>query len=81
MRWILAAALLTVGCSETPKSETFTLYRNSPIDRSLRIHVATFDAVDHEGYNLAVCGSVSDYYNEAPPMDARYWCESGRFQE
>ncbi len=50
---ILVLVVLIVGCSPTdiqtnvkgqPESNIFTFYRNSILDSSMRIHVATFDS-------------------------------------
>jgi hypothetical protein len=38
--WLFGAALLLAGCSTDDGS--YTLYRASPIDPAMRIHVASF---------------------------------------
>ena len=41
--WLLPVLLIGCGSEATP---TYTLYRNSPLDRAARVHWATFDAAD-----------------------------------
>ena len=82
-RWTPALALLvaSVGCSPADDA-VFTLYRNSPIDASMRIHVASFDAHDSSpAYNQENCTVVLDLMQRQPAVTARYWCEKGRFKK
>ena len=46
------ASLILAACGGTGASEStsFTLYRNSVTDENMRIHVATFDALDGEAF-------------------------------
>jgi hypothetical protein len=43
---VALAALLLAGCGNATPTHTHTLYRNSPLGPSDRIHVATFDSAD-----------------------------------
>lgn len=94
----LAAALsclLLASCGGSgggDRSETFTLYRNSFMDRSARVHWATFDADDSGSYNMNNCmmaarllnanvtASASAEGKERDPSTG-FWCESGSFKE
>ena len=42
------------GC-EAERSDSFTLYRNSALDHSLRVHWASFNANDKDNYNMNNC--------------------------
>jgi len=83
---LLAGVVCLSSCAQ--RAETYTLYRTSSMDRSLRIHWGTFDA--HEGdpsYNRANCEMAArlltanmkalngDDYN--PHLG--FWCEPGRY--
>lgn len=86
MRSALASlALLLSSCdAATDQSETFTLYRNSPFDPSMRLHIATFDADDHDDYNERMCDLTAGLFkNHTLPgqsLPITYWCEPGRFR-
>ena len=73
--------LLTVamfGC--TNENEVFTLYRASPIDKFMRIHVATFDAVDGPKYYQENCNAALALFVAQPGATVTYWCEKGSFK-
>lgn len=59
---------------------TFTLYRTSPVDASMRLHVATFDAMENENYNRENCLLAANLFAAQPGVRARYFCEKGRFR-
>ncbi|MBT9513271.1 MAG: hypothetical protein IV104_13070 [Acidovorax sp.] len=62
-------------------ASTFTLYRNSPLDPSMRLHVATFDAADGEQYNRENCNLAADLFSRQGGVKTRFWCEAGRFRK
>ena len=63
-------------------NEPYTLYRNSPIDITMRIHVATFDTNHGREYNAENCFIAADLWEkEARHPAVRYWCEPGRYRE
>lgn len=74
---VVAAILPIAGCNADVG--TFTLYRNSPADASLRIHVATFDTKESEGYNRENCDQAARLFAAQPGVTVRFWCEKGRF--
>ncbi len=75
----LAIAALTVaGC--TNEGSTFTLYRNSALDASMRIHVASFDTGEGEDYNNENCEAARGLFQDQNGVSVRYWCEKGRFR-
>ena len=76
---VIATSSMFAGCSAD--SGTFTLYRNSVIDRSMRIHVATFDAADGgEKYNSGNCDLAATLFASQDGVKTRFWCEKGIFR-
>jgi len=86
---LFLAALVLSGCGD---SDSFTLYRNSPILPGLppeaatevansRIHVPSFDTADGENYNQENCRIASELFAKQPGVTVRYWCEKGRYRK
>lgn len=73
----LVAVLL--GCSAD--GSNFTLYRNSPLDRQMRIHMATFNATAGAAYNSENCNLAAELFRAQPGVTARYWCEKGDYRK
>lgn len=71
---------LVMTASGGAAASTFTLYRNSPLGPSMRLHVATFDAADGEQYNRENCNLAADLFSKQGGLKARFWCEAGRFR-
>lgn len=59
----------------------YTLYRDSVLDKSLRIHVATFDADASQAYNKENCEIARDLFEGQPGVESTYWCEKGYYRE
>lgn len=86
-RWSMAKAFAATSfafsltaCSNY--DNIFTLYRNSPIEPNMRIHIATFDAKsEHAGYNRENCNIAQGLFSKQPGVSVRYWCERGRNEE
>jgi hypothetical protein len=87
---LLTAAL--VGCADGDKADPFALYRNSPLDYSMRIHWATFDAEDKGSYNMNNCLMAARLLNANVTASAKaegnerdtkagFWCEAGPYKE
>lgn len=80
----LALALLfcLVACEAQPA--VYTLYRNSALDPSMRVHVATFDSreggVSVPAYNQLNCAEAAELYNRNDTERKHWWCEGGRFR-
>jgi hypothetical protein len=74
----ICVGLCMLGACTEPDS--YTLYRNSPMDKNMRIHVATFDAVDGDRYNVENCQTARTLFEGQPGVRVRYWCEKGRFR-
>jgi len=85
--WMLQA------CSSTSSPQSYTLYRNSFFDSSLRVHWATFNASESDpGYNLDNCEMAARLLNanfkataaaagKLPTPGVGFWCEEGPFSE
>lgn len=72
------ASLAVAQCSD---GETYTLYRNSIPDLEMaRVHVATFDASDRDGYNRFNCNLAADLFQRQPGVKTHFWCERGPFR-
>lgn len=92
--FILLATVGVAGCSSPEhQSPTYTLYRNSDVDTSLRVHWATFDASESDpNYNGNNCNMAARLLNanlrasaEAeglqPYFGVGFWCELGGYSE
>lgn len=89
--WIVAAAL--AGCNGEKKAEPFTLYRNSSLDSSTRVHWGSFDARESDpAYNRNNCEMAARLLNanlaafrkangEEAPSSVGFWCERGSYSE
>lgn len=90
----LLAATCLVGCSSPERSASvFTLYRNSNISPSLRVHWGTFDASESDPtYNANNCAMAARLLNAnmresakaeglTPHFRVGFWCEPGSFSE
>lgn len=74
----LIIALATTAFSSRA---TYTLYRDSSLDPTSRIHVATFDADDGEAYNAENCRTAASLFGRQPGVATRFWCEKGIFKK
>jgi hypothetical protein len=74
---LLSAAILGCGMG----NDSFTLYRNSVMDKDLRIHVASFDAADGETYNKENCEQAQQLFQSQPGVKTKFWCEKGVFRK
>lgn len=103
MKQIVATIFLAlVGTSALADGAEYTLYRTGidmptqSHDQTLRIHIATFDAVptksieDNAKYNHANCEFAQEQFNSNQPhyrgtafsnIKIKYWCEKGRFNK
>lgn len=83
MRLLLAAILAILATSALAQSddEVYTLYRNSVLNPSMRLHVATFDSADGKDYNAENCNLVADLFQRQDDVQTRFWCEPGRYHK
>lgn len=80
MRSSLLVALLLLSACEGSDA-IFTLYRSSPEDDTMRIHVASFDADESASYNDASCRLAAEHFRKQAKLNVRYWCEKGPFKK
>ena len=96
---ILSATLFACGQGDDANQKhigdralTFTLYRNSTLSPTMRVHWATFDADDLRGYNKSNCEMAARILNANLARSAKsigdelsagigFWCEAGVFDE
>ncbi len=78
---ILAAVVMqAVWARAVPDVAIYTLYRNSVTDAALRLHVATFDALDGAAYNRQNCAQAQQLFAAQQGVRVAFWCESGKFR-
>lgn len=73
-------ALLPSIAIGAPDTSTYTLYRNSVTDASMRLHVASFDASEGAAYNRENCSQAQQLFSMQPGVKVQFWCEPGRFR-
>lgn len=79
-RLLLAFVCLMVASPAKAESDaTFSLIRDSALDPTMRIHVATFDTREGKAYNLENCNLVAVLMQQQPGVTTRFWCERGAF--
>lgn len=61
--------------------ESFTLYRTSVANDSLRIHVVTFDAADGQVYNRDNCELARSLFQNQSGVRVRFFCEKGLYRK
>lgn len=83
MRFLLVTivALAVAPALAQSDGDIYTLYRNSVLDASMRIHIATFDAADGEDYNAGNCNIAADLFQRQPDVETRFWCKPGRYHD
>jgi hypothetical protein len=64
--------LLLASCRD---NSSCTLYRNSPIDKNMRIHVASFDADEGAAHNRENCELAKGLFQAQPGTVTTFWCE------
>lgn len=80
---LVPAAFLVIASTSLAATgeEIYTLYRDSVVDRTMRIHVATFDATDGASYNRENCAQARDLFQSQPGVNTKFWCEPGRYKK
>ena len=61
------------------EDKVYTLYRSNPYLKTMRVHVATFDADEERSYNQENCEKARELFQAQPEVKVRYWCEKGYF--
>lgn len=83
MRFVLAGTLAFTAMQAAAQGdeEVYTLYRNSVLDPTMRLHVATFDGADGKAYNAENCNVAANLFQSQDGVQTRFWCEPGRYQK
>ena len=68
------------GCSGVSGESTYSLYRNSVMDETARIHVGTFDSSDGDKYNQSNCDIAAKLFQQQVGVKTKFWCEKGKFR-
>lgn len=77
----LFAAVLLSGCQFVGGLDSsYTLYRDSPLDAAMRVHIASFDTSEGEPYNRENCMLAADLFQRQEGVITRFWCEKGRYR-
>lgn len=82
---LIIFTLSIFGCKD--ESNVFTLYRNSPLDREMRIHTATFDSEDKsyggtsETLNRENCQLAASLFQAQRGVVSTFWCERSYFKK
>ena len=72
-------AILAAWAQAAPDTAIYTLYRNSVTDATLRLHVATFDALEEAAYNRESCAQAQQLFATQVGVKVTFWCEPGKF--
>jgi hypothetical protein len=72
---------IATASGSTPDVKVYTLYRNSVTDEQMRIHVATFDALESGEYNRGNCEQAQLLFQNQAGVKTIFWCEKGRFEK
>ena len=76
---VLASAI--VLAATVPPDAVFTLYRNSVLDPTARMHVATFDTDQGGSYNQENCWTAQKLFQAQGGVSVRFWCEKGPYHD
>ena len=82
---IVGLSVLT-GCVPNNLSDSsYTLYRDSPIDKTMRIHVATFDSKAggdmNPDYSRVACEETASMWQSNDSLRRNWWCEQGQYRK
>ena len=70
------------ACIESPPdADVYTLYRNSVLDPTRRLHIATLDAAEGAEYNTENCNLAANLLKRQGGVTTGFWCESGCYRE
>lgn len=78
---VMMGALAQSLPARADQTTAFTLLRDSVTDRTIRVHVASFDTDHGEAYNLENCNLVAVLLQQQPGVRTRFWCEKGPYRE
>lgn len=64
-----------------PSNKYQTLYSNSILDATARVHVGTFDSDAGGAYNKRNCEGTRQLFQKHPGLTIKFWCEPGRYKK
>lgn len=79
--WYISFCLMLFGQVAIAEEGTFILMRNSLLDSSMRIHIASFDTDEGSDYNSENCWLAADLFQNQPGVLTRFWCEASEGKE
>lgn len=77
---VILACLLAACEARGGADDSYVLYRSSPVNAAMRLHVASFDTDQGEAYNRGNCEIARDLFQAQPGVKVKYWCEKGRYR-
>ena len=77
---IVAISIVVSGCL-TGGESSYSLYRNSVMDETARIHVGTFDSSDGDKYNQSNCDIAAKLFQQQEGVKTKFWCEKGKYRK
>ncbi len=80
-RWITSLIVTAIAGCGVPDDNSYTLYRSSVSDSTMRLHLATFDASEGDKYNQENCDRARQLFQAQKGIRTRLWCEKGRYQK
>lgn len=87
---VIILLLGLAGCGNA--SGEVTLYRNSPIDATMRVHFASFNAEESIDFNFQNCmmaarllnanvAALAEEQGKTVDPTAGFWCEAGAYDD
>jgi hypothetical protein len=78
---LLLIAFSQANAHQSSSAYPVTLYRNSVLDRLMRIHVATFNTDGGYQYNWENCVLAASLFQSQPGVKTYFWCEPGDYKK
>lgn len=77
MNRLAAATLCAFSLPQLASADngSFNLYRDSVLDTSMRIYIATFNSDEGSDYNFENCTVAAKLFQDQPGVRTRFWCE------
>lgn len=77
MKAIATVLCLSLLSSCWSNDDSYSLFRSSALDGSMRVYIASFNAPDgaDDGYNKENCAIAAQLFQSQPGVTVRYWCE------
>ena len=79
MKYLLSATVILLASCNFTDGEIVTLYKKG-LEKTERIHVATFDTSGGFEANNTSCAAIAILLETQDPMN-RFWCEKGHYHK